>query len=235
MSESRAAGAAADVIDFELETDAADEQASDPESQSVKKKARVPKSAMYENWNFEVSPSMRDKFHCGAQCLPCKAFATRKTLPVNPKGSCLAEITAILTHVKNCEHRTPAERQRAAAELLVQRDNKKHAGKRSFDVANDTEGSSSSSKQTSSKQAGSKQPGLSRFLAHKDKASLRKSSLNLSSSACKPLSAVICLFKSGMMSVSETCCLQYGLRLTFQQGRPCQHESLTLGPRLQKT
>jgi hypothetical protein len=143
------------VIDIDAQPDAPDDQATDQSSQGVKKTRRV-KSEMYSKWQFEPA-GMRDSSHSGAQCIPCKVQAEKKGLPLDPKGTCLADLPSVLAHVKACGLRESANRQRAAVELKIVRERK--AGvKRS---ASDTEGSSASTQAT-------KKPALSRFLAAKD-------------------------------------------------------------------
>ena len=83
----------AEVVDLEAEEDVASEPADEASSDHKGKRRKV--SSVYESWQFELA-EMRDKSHRGAQCLPCKHLAESKGLKVDPKGTCLAELSAIL-------------------------------------------------------------------------------------------------------------------------------------------
>ena len=101
MSAAEASDVAATlVIDIDTQTDAPDDQASDPSSQGTNKPKRVVKSEMYSKWQLDPA-GMRDKTHSGAQCIPCKAYAGKKGLSLNAGGSCLADLPTVLAHVKN--------------------------------------------------------------------------------------------------------------------------------------
>ena len=142
----------ADVIELDKHPDD-HEEISDQTSQGSKK----PKlSNIYELWRFEQA-GKRDATHHGAQCIPCKQHAEKKGLPLDPTGTCLADIRAMLAHVKNCEHQQKADKQRAATELQTRR---AKPVKRGFGALQAKEAVSSGS---------SKQPGMSSFMALVDK------------------------------------------------------------------
>ncbi len=100
----------------------------------------------------------RDATHKGAQCIACKHHAEAKGIELKPGGSCLAEIQAILAHVRNCKHQSQATKAEAGAVLKALRS--KRAAQ-----SGDTNGSSGSNKSVSA----SKQLGLQNFMAQKDR------------------------------------------------------------------
>ncbi|DBA85722.1 TPA: hypothetical protein ACH3X1_005290 [Trebouxia sp. C0004] len=122
------------------------------------------KSRMYAAWNFEVAPVKRDKTHNGAQCLPCKHEAELKGIEVKDEGTCLADLQSILTHVKGCILHARADRQRAEAELIVERNKRKPANKRKLATAQQTDSLVSSSSNRDARQS-----GLQAFMALADK------------------------------------------------------------------
>ena len=78
-------------------------------------------SSMYAVWDVARTDEMRSNTHRGAWCNPCLKHGVKK----DPKGHFLAQIDAILTHVKDCPRCSAAVKQSAAAELRVIRDKKK--------------------------------------------------------------------------------------------------------------
>ena len=140
-----------DVIDL-------DEQHSAHDANSDQASHGRKYSDIYETWRFEPAKK-RDSTHLGAQCIPCKQKSEKEGLAVDPGGSCLADIRAMLAHVKKCEHHQQADRQRATAELKKLRTK---AAKRGFGALQDSEAGSSGS-------GSSKQQGMSSFMALVDK------------------------------------------------------------------
>ena len=99
------------VINIDADSDTQD-GSRDHSAQSSRKV-----SSMYATWHFE-NAGKRDKTHSGAQCLPCKCWAALKGTAVASGGTCLAELPAILTHVKGCTLHDKADRVRAETELV---------------------------------------------------------------------------------------------------------------------
>ena len=209
----------ADVI--ELDKHSGDhEEISDQASQGSKK----PKlSNIYEIWRFEPA-GKRDATHHGARCIPCKQHAEKKGLTLDPAGTCLADIRAMLAHVKKCEHQQKADRQRATTELQTRRTK---SVKRGFGALQDSEAVSSGS-------GSSRQQGMSSFMALIDRPLSDMEQKSLSSCVFKPPSVVTYHFRSGMTQLSESCCSFCALSSKSPQGRSCPHASWMLVTRLQR-
>ena len=92
---------AAEAVDLET-SDGNDDQATDPKPHTSRKV-----SSVYPDWDFEPA-GMRDKTHKGAQCLPCAHYLKTKGVALDPRGTCLASLTDILTHVKGCQYHPQA-------------------------------------------------------------------------------------------------------------------------------
>lgn len=170
------------------EADAIDLVDAGPDTQDDRN-ASTKVSLMYATWHFEKAPEMRDKSHNGAQCLPCKQNAITKGIPLNPKGSCLADTVTILAHVKSCQFHSHSDRQRAEVELSTLRSKKRK--RVSTASGSDTDISSGSATDSSHKK-----PALSRFMALEDKPlttaglrSFEQQCLKATVSANMPLSA----------------------------------------------
>ena len=103
-------------------------------------------SAMYDTWGFYQS-GWRAKSHRGAQCIACANHLKKHKKALSEKGTCGAEIQAILAHVKQCDHQPRSARAAASAELKELRIKRKPADKRPISAlaAGGTEGSSGSS------------------------------------------------------------------------------------------
>ncbi len=104
-----------EAIDVDSTPDTQDASASDHAAQPS---GKVP--SMYAVWDVARTDEMRSHSHRGAWCNPCLKHGVKR----DPKGLFLAQIDAILTHVKDFPRRSAAIKQSAAAELRVIRDKK---------------------------------------------------------------------------------------------------------------